>query len=145
MSKQTLKFSHIVVNKKNYASKQAIPLASVNTNNIVVSYRIKHNDDGFKYFLGYIHDDDVIRPLCIILPEMSGFIKYFDNGGNNMSLKIEEESEYLKYSEIWNKIKDILNLKFHSQPIHDNKYIKTEVKAFNKMINTLFSRDEILK
>ena len=48
MSGQTLKFSDIVVNKKDfYASRQAIPLNSVNTNNIVVSYRIKHNDNGF--------------------------------------------------------------------------------------------------
>ena len=52
MSKQTLKFSDIVVNKKEfYASKQAIPLNSVNTNNIVISYRIKHIDDSFKYFI----------------------------------------------------------------------------------------------
>ena len=73
MCKQTLKFSDIVVNKKEfYASKQAIPLDSVNTNNIVVSYRIKHNDDGFKCLIGYLHDDDVIRLLCIILPQMSG-------------------------------------------------------------------------
>ena len=100
-----------------YASKQAIPLNSVNTNNIIVSYRIKHNNDGFKYFIGYLHDDDVIKPLCIILPEMSGYIKYFDNGGKNTSFKIEDESVYLKYTEIWNEIKDILNVKFHSQPI----------------------------
>ena len=53
MSKQTLKFSDIVVNKKEfYASKQGIPLDSVNTNNIVVSYRIKHSDDVSKYFIG---------------------------------------------------------------------------------------------
>ena len=72
MSKETLKFSDIVVNKKEfYASKQAITLDSVNTNNILVSYRIKHNDDGSKYFIGYSHDDDVIRSLCIILPQMS--------------------------------------------------------------------------
>ena len=76
MSKQTLKFSDMVVNKKEfYASKQAIPLDSVNTNNIVVSYRIKHNDD-------------VIRPLCIILLQMSGYIKYFDNGGKTCHLKL---------------------------------------------------------
>ena len=122
MSKETLKFSAIVVNKKEfYSSKQAIPLDSVNTNNIVVSYRIKHNDDGSKYFIGYSRDDDIIRPLCIILSQMSGFIKYFDNGGKNMSIKIENESVYLKHIEIWNKIKDILNVKFHSQPIYDNK------------------------
>ena len=97
MNKQTSKFSDIVVNKKD----------SVNANNIVVSYRIKHNDDGSKYFIGHSHDDDVIRPLCIILPQMSGYIKYFDNSEKNMSFKIEGESVYLKYTEIWNKIKDI--------------------------------------
>ena len=54
---------------------------------MLVSYKFKHSDDGFKYFIGYLHDDydddddDVIRPLCIILPQMSGYIKYFDNGG----------------------------------------------------------------
>ena len=95
MSKQTLKFGDIVVHKRKFhASKQAIPLNPINTNNIVVSYRIKHNDNGYKYFIGCLHGDDVIRPLCIILPQMSGYIKYFDNGGENMSFKIEDESVY---------------------------------------------------
>ena len=76
---------------------------------------------------------------------MSGYIKYFDNVGKNMSCKIEDESLYLKYTEIWNKIKDILNVKFHSQPIYDDKYIKTKVKTFNNMIHTLFSGDKIPK
>ena len=146
MSKQTLKFCNIVVNKKElYASKQANSLDSVNINNIVVFYRIKRNNDGSKYFIGYSHGDDVIRPLCIILPKMSGYIKNFDNGGKNMSFKIEDESVYLKYTEIWNKIKGILNVKFHSQPTYDDKYIKTKVKTFNNMINTTFLRDETPK
>ena len=86
MSKQTLVFNDIEVSKKDvYASKQAIPLNSVNTNNIVVSYRVTHNDDCYKYFIGYLHDDCVIRPLCVILPQMSGYIKYFKNGGKNIS------------------------------------------------------------
>ena len=44
-----------------------------------------------------------------------------------------------------NKVKSILNVKFHSQPIYDDKYIKTKVKKFNNTINTLFSGDEISK
>ena len=60
-----------------------------------------------------------------------------------MSFKIEDEIVYSKYTEIWNKIKDILNIKFYSQPIYDAKYIKTKVKTFNSTINTLFSGDEI--
>ena len=76
---------------------------------------------------------------------MSGYIKYFDNSGKNMSFKIEDESVYLKYTEIWNKIKDILNKKFQSEPIYDDTYIKTTAKTFNSMINTIFSGDEIPK
>ena len=52
---------------------------------------------------------------------MSGYIKYFGNGGKNMSFKIEDESVYFKYTEICNKIKNSLNVTFHSQPIYDDK------------------------
>ena len=52
---------------------------------------------------------------------------------------------YLKHTEIWNKIKGLLNAKFHSQLTNDYKYIKTKVKTFNSMFNALFSVDEIPK
>ena len=64
------------IKKHFHASKKAIPLNSVNTKNIVVSYRVQHNDDSYKYFIGYLHDDGVIRPLCVSLPQMSGYIKF---------------------------------------------------------------------
>ena len=52
MSKQTLKFGDIVFNKKEfYTSKQAVALNLVNTNKIVVSYRVKHNYDGLNILL----------------------------------------------------------------------------------------------
>ena len=90
MSEQTLKFGDTVVNKKKFhASKQAIALNLANTNKIVVSDKFNYNYDGFKYFIGYLHNDDVIRPLCIILPQMSGYIEYFDNGGKICHLKLK--------------------------------------------------------
>ena len=76
---------------------------------------------------------------------MSQYINYFENGGKNMSFKIEDEDVYLKCNEIWNKIKSILNVKFHGQSNYDDKYIKTKVKTFNNSINTLFSGNEIPK
>ena len=76
---------------------------------------------------------------------MSGYIKYFDDGGKNMSFKIEDESVYSKYTEIWNKIKKLLSIRFHSQPIYDDKYMKNKVKTFSRMINTPFSGYEIPK
>ena len=145
MSEQTLKFGENVVNKKDFhASKQAITLDFVDTNNIVVSDKFKFSDDGCKYFIGS-SDGDVIRPLCILLPQMSGYIKYFDNGGKNMSFKIENEIFHLKYTEIWNKIKRLLGTRFHNHPIYDEKYIKTKVKTFSGVTSTFFSKDELPK
>ena len=89
MSEQTLKSGDIMVKKKEFhASKQAIALNLVDTNKIVVSDKFKHSDDGSKYFIGYLHDDDGIRLLCILLPQMNGYIKYFDNRGKKCFLKL---------------------------------------------------------
>ena len=53
MSEKTLKFDNIKVNKKEFQkSKQPIDLKSVNVNQIVVSDKFKHSDEGFKYFIG---------------------------------------------------------------------------------------------
>ena len=39
----------------------------------------------------------------------------------------------------------MLDIKFHSEPIYDDSYIKTKVKTFSDIIKTLFSGDEIPK
>ena len=69
----------LVKKKKIHKSKQPINLSLVNVDQIVVSDKFKHSDDGFKYFIGY-KEGEIVKPLCIILPQMSGYIKYFQNG-----------------------------------------------------------------
>ena len=86
MGEKTLKFNNIRVNKKEFhRSKQAIELDLVDTGKIVVSDRFRRGEEGFKYFIGY-QEDEIVKPLCIILPQMNGYLKYFKNGGKNMSL-----------------------------------------------------------
>ena len=70
-----------------------IILSLVDVNNINVSNKVKGNNETSKYFIGYLHDiSENVVPLHIILPQMSGYIKYFENGGKNMSFKIKDES-----------------------------------------------------
>ena len=89
MNEKTLKFNNIRLNKKEFhMSKQPIELMSVNVDQIVVCDKFKHNNEGFKYFIGYL-DGGIVKPLRIILPQMSGYIKYFENGGKNMSFLIK--------------------------------------------------------
>ena len=77
MSEKTLTFNNIILNKKKFhRSKEPIDLLLVDLDQIVVSYKFKHNDEGFKYFISYLKDE-IVRPFCIILAQMSGYIKYF--------------------------------------------------------------------
>ena len=81
MSEKTLKYNNIRLNKKEFhKSKRSIDLKLVNVDQIVVSDKFKLSDDGFKYFIGY-EKDEIVKPLFIILPQMSGYIKYFESGG----------------------------------------------------------------
>ena len=90
MSEKTLTFNNIILNKKNFhRSKEQIDLLSVNSDQIV-SHQFKHNDKGFNYFIGYLKGE-IVKPLCIVLPHMSGYIKYFENGSKNMSFLIKDD------------------------------------------------------
>ena len=72
MSEKTLKFSNVRVNKKEFhKSKEPIDLDLVIVNQIVISDKFKHSDDGFKYFIGY-QEDKIVKPLCIVLPQRVG-------------------------------------------------------------------------
>ena len=71
-----LVYGNIEVSKKQfYEIKKGIKLKDVDVGKIVVSNKIKGNNETVKYFIGYWHDN--INPLCLILPQISDWIKYF--------------------------------------------------------------------
>ena len=110
---------------------------SVDPDQIVVPNRFKHNDEGFKYFIGYLKGE-IIKTLCIILPQMSGYIKYFENSSKHMSFLIKDDEVWDKYDKMWDVIKSKLNIKFHSEPVYEYQYLKTKVRELNGEIKTNF-------
>ena len=121
MSLQKIKFGDKEVDKKEfYSSKEAIFLDSVVLKKIVVSSKCKINDTTYKYFCGYLNND-IIQPLCVILPQMSGYIKYFDDGVKYMSFVTDDEEIYKNYNEIWEVVRKFLKLKFTVGPVRNDK------------------------
>ena len=99
MNEKTLKFNNIRVNKKEFdKSKQLINLMPVNIDQIfvVVSEKFIHSGESIKYFIGY-QEGEIVKLLCIILPQRSEYIKYFENGGKNMSFLIKDDEVWEKY------------------------------------------------
>ena len=111
---------------------------------IVISNKWKINETTYKYLCGYLNND-VIQPLCVILPQMHGYIKYFDDGGKNMTFVTDNEKVYDKYNEIWEVIRKLLKVKFAANPVRDDKYLIAKLKIFNTINRTTFNDNNIPK
>ena len=143
MSSQKIKFGNKEIDKKEfYLSKQAIFLNSVDLSKIVVSSKWKISDTKCKYFCGYLNND-VIQPLCVTLPQMNGYIKYFDDGEKNILFVTDDKEVYKKYNEIWEVIRKLLRLNFFVSPVPDNKYIIAKLKIFKNINMTTFTNNTI--
>ena len=88
-------------NKKSdyYKNKNATKINDIDVNKILVSKEEQYGTkDLFKYFIGY-NNNDVIRPLCIRLPQITGCVRKFD-GNATMSFKINDKQLLKKYNQI---------------------------------------------
>ena len=59
---------------------------------------------------------------------MSGYIKYFENTGKNMSFFIKDDEVWSKYNKIWDVIKDKLGIEFYSELVYEYKYLQDKVR-----------------
>ena len=97
----------------------------------------------FKYFIGY-NDNDVIRPLCLKLSQMTGYINEFEEDRNKnkitMSLKVKDKQLLKNYNKIWKKIEKLMKIDFNTKTTYgdDDKYIKTKIKTYEDSITTNF-------
>ena len=107
-----------------------------------MSIKWKISERTYKYICGYLNND-VIQPLCVILSQMNGYIKYFDDGGKNMSFVTDDEDFYEKYNEIWEVARKLLKIKFAVGPVRDNKYLIAKLKIFNGTNRTTFTNNKI--
>ena len=76
---------------------------------------------------------------------MSGYIKYFEYGGMNMSFLIKNDEVLKKYERIWDVINNELDIKFHIKLVYEQKYLKTKVRDYNGAIKTKFLGNGIPK
>ena len=110
---------------------------------IVVSSIYKINDTTHKIFCGYLNNNS-IKPLCVTLPQVDGYIKYFNDGGKNMSFITDHEKTYEKYNKIWKVIRKLLKVNFAVSPVRDDKYLVAKLKIFAGINRATFINNSIL-
>ena len=94
MSGKNKIFDDKMMNKSNfYKNKKLFSIYDIEVDKIWISKKESYGrKSSFKYFLGY-NDDYVIRPLCIKLPQMIGYVIHFDSN-KTMSFKVNDKKVY---------------------------------------------------
>ena len=147
MSGKNINFDDKKINKSNfYENKKLFNIHDIDVNKKLVSKKESYDTkNSFKYFIGY-NDDDVIRPLCIKLPQMIDYVKHFDSN-ETMSFKVGANKLLKKYNKIWGKISNLMNIEFDSEPVYggNDKYIETKIKMYEDRVNTNFQGKKVPK
>ena len=120
-----------------YKGKKINNIEDIDVSNILVSRKEPYgNKNSLKYSIGY-NDNDNIRPLCIRLPQMTGYARKFDENAT-MSFIVKDKQLLKKYTKIWETIEGLMKINFESKPVYgdDDKYIKTKIKTYAGSIIT---------
>ena len=129
-----------------YRNKKINNIEDIDVNNILVSKKepcITKNS--LKYFIGY-NNNDIIRPLCIRLPQMTGYVRK-SNENATMSFLVKDKKLLKKYSKIWETIEGKMKITFESNPLYgeDVKYINTKIKICAGSVITNFHNKKMPK
>ena len=112
MSGKIINFKDKKIKKSIFYKNKAINnIDEIDVNNILVSKKESYdNKNLFKYFIGY-NDNDNIRPLCIRLPQMTGYVRKFDENAT-ISFIVKNKQLLKKYFKIWKTIKGLMKVYF---------------------------------
>ena len=139
MSRKSINFDNKNIKKSDfYKNEKLFKIEDIDIK-IFVSRKESYGRKNYiKYFIGYI-DDNEIKPICIRLPQMIGYVQYFDDN-KIMSFKVTDNKLINKYNKYGKKVEESLNVKFESKPIYgeDDKYIKAKIKSYKDKVNTNF-------
>ena len=147
MIEKTINFDDKKIRKSNfYKNKKINRIDDIDVNNILVFKKEPYwTKNSLKYFIGY-NDNNIVRPLCIRLPQMTGYAKKF-NEYPTIYFRVNDKQLLKNYNKIWKKVENLLNIDFESKPIYgdDDKYIKTKIKNYAGSIITNFHNKKMPK
>ena len=100
-----------------YKNKKVDSIGDIDVNKILVSKKEPYGTkNSFKYFIGY-NDNDVTRPLCVRLPQMTGYVRKFDENAT-MSFRVNNKKLLKNYNKIWEKTEKLMRINFESKPVY---------------------------
>ena len=147
INRNKINFDDKKILKTEFFMKKYFQINDIDVSKILVSKKQpygKHNS--LIYFIGY-NDNNVIRPLCLRLPQITGYVKKF-NENAIMPFRVNNNKQLLKnYNKIWEKIEKLMRTDFESKPVYGDgdKYIETNIKIYKNSLFTNFHNKKMPK
>ena len=91
-------------------------------------------------FIGCLYKDHKVKPLHIMLPKTSAYVKSYDGQTKWMYFLIEDDDLLKKYSTIWDKVRAAIKKEFESEPVYNKIFLKTKVKSYGDEVTDFYDK-----
>ena len=128
MGKDILTFDNIEIEKnKFYLHNTPILLGDEDIEKVLVSNKVSFGEKNYKCFIGYLYDNHKVKPLHIMLPKTTAYVKRY--GGQTKWMHFLTEDELLeKYNSIWDKVCADVKKEFDSKPVYNKSLFENQNK-----------------
>ena len=121
-----------------YHNKTPTHLKAVDIEKVLVSNKISFGTKNYEYFIGYLYNDHKVKPLHIMLPKTTAYVKRYDRQTKWMYLLIEDDDLLEKYNTIWDKVSADIRKGFESKPVYNKEFLKNKIKSHGDEVTDFF-------
>ena len=108
---------------------------------MLVSRRISSGEKNYKCFIDYLYNDYKVKPLHIMLPKTSAYVKSYDGQTKWMYFLIEDDDLLEKYNTIWDKVSADIKKEFDSKPFHNKKSWKIKIRSYGDEVTDFYNKE----
>ena len=129
MGKEILTFGNIEIKKNKFYHNKSIFFKDEDIEKILVSNKISFGEKNYTYFIGYLCNDDKVKPLNIMLPKTSTYVKRYDRQTKWMHFLIKDDDLLKKYNTNWDKVNADIKKEFDNELVYNKTFLKTKTKS----------------
>ena len=115
-------------------------LGDLDIEKVLLSNKISFGEKNYKYFISYFYNSNKVKPLYVMLPKTSAYVKSYDGPTKWVYFLIEDSDLLEKYNTIWNKVSSYIKKKIDSELVYNKNYLKTKVKSHDDKVTGFYNK-----
>ena len=116
-------------------------MGDVDIEKVLVSNKISFGEKNYEFFIGYLYNGNKFKPLKIMLPKTSGYVKSYDGQTEWMYFLIEDDDLLNKYNTIWHKVSADIEKEFDSESVYNKEFLKTKIKFLGDEVTDFYHKE----